>query len=92
MMAACAPNTPAQHVPVGDAMRGRLLYDTNCGACHTTQRNWREKRLVKSWPQLLEQVDRWQKVAGQNWTSTDITDVAAYLNQQYYLLPAPEKS
>jgi mono/diheme cytochrome c family protein len=74
--------------PAGDkrlnADRGRLLYDTACGECHTTQPHWRDKRIVKSWPELLFQVERWQRVAGRAWTAAEIEDVAAYLNHRFY--------
>jgi mono/diheme cytochrome c family protein len=70
----------------GDAKRGQLLYETNCIACHTTQAHWRDKHLVRSWPDLLYQVSRWQKNAGQNWSSEEINDTAAYLNQTFYKL------
>ena len=54
--------------------------------------HWRDNRLVRSWPGLLQQVDRWQAVAGQNWSATEVSDVASYLNERFYQLPAPEKS
>ena len=75
--AAAAPNVE----------RGRLLYETSCSACHTTQPHWRSQRLVRSWPDLLAQVDRWQRVAGGKWTADDVRDVAIYLNEQFYHLP-----
>ena len=62
-----------------DPARGRLLYDAACGECHTTQPHWREKHIVKTWPELLFQVERWQRVAGRGWTASEIEDVAAYL-------------
>ena len=67
--------------------RGRLLYEASCNACHTTQPHWRSQRLAKSWPDLLAQVDRWQRVAGAQWTADDVRDVAIYLNEQFYHLP-----
>jgi mono/diheme cytochrome c family protein len=70
----------------GDAARGRLLYETHCVACHTTEAHWREKHLVKNQGDLVYQVTRWQKNAGQNWSSEEIGDVAAYLNATFYKL------
>ena len=64
--------------------RGHLLYDAACGECHTTQPHWRDKRIVKTWPELLFQVERWQRVAGRGWTASEIEDVAAYLNHRFY--------
>lgn len=79
---------PAAAQPLGpDAERGRALYDTACVQCHTTQAHWREKRLVRSWPDLIHQVTRWQAIAGQSWRREDVEDVAAYLDQRFYKLP-----
>jgi len=58
-------------------------------ACHTTQAHWRDKSVVHSWGDLVYQVNRWQGVAGQNWSATDINDVATYLNERFYRLPGP---
>ena len=68
---------------------GRKLYENNCDACHTTKLHWRDKSLVESWADLLQQVDRWQRIAGQRWEPADIKDVAAYLNARFYHLPCP---
>ena len=78
--------SPAQ---VADAKRGKVLYETHCVACHTTQAHWRDGRVVRSWGELVAQVDRWQKNAGNSWRPADVEDVAAYLNGRYYKLPCP---
>ena len=75
--------------PSYDAQRGRLLYDTQCSACHTAQAHWRDKRLVRSWSDLIKEVARWEKTSGQYWSEQDIGDTAAYLNGVYYRLPCP---
>jgi hypothetical protein len=72
-----------------DVQRGQLLYETYCIACHTTQAHWRDKHIVTTWADLLYQVTRMQKNAGQDWTLGEITDVAAYLNDMFYKLPCP---
>lgn len=72
---------------VPDVQRGRLLYENSCNACHTTQPHWRSKRLVVTWGDLVAQVTRWQGIAGLNWTSDDIRDVAVFLNEEFYHLP-----
>src|SRR4249919_2665803 len=76
-------------VAAADVQRGRLLYETHCIACHTTQAHWRDKHIVASWADLLYQVTRMQKNAGQDWSSTEITDVATYLNEIFYRMPCP---
>jgi hypothetical protein len=72
-----------------DAHRGGLLYEAACGECHTTQAHWREKHIVTTWPELLFQVERWQRVAGRGWSAQEIEDVAAYLNARFYRMPCP---
>jgi mono/diheme cytochrome c family protein len=72
-----------------DVQRGRLLYDTHCIACHTTQAHWRDNHIVQSWADLLYQVTRMQNNAGQQWSMAEITDVAAYLNELFYKMPCP---
>ena len=72
-----------------DVQRGRLLYETHCVACHTTQAHWRDKHIVRSWADLLYQVARMERNAGQDWSSAEIGDVAAYLNEQFYKMPCP---
>lgn len=82
------PISPAA-ASVADGERGRLLYETACIACHTTRAHWRDKRVVRSWPDLLYQVTRWQHNAGQHWSEAEIVDVAAHLNDRFYNLPCP---
>jgi mono/diheme cytochrome c family protein len=82
------PARPAV-VSIADGQRGRLLYETACVACHTTEAHWRDKRLVRSWPDLVRQVTRWQSNAKQTWTGEEIVDVAAHLNERFYKLPCP---
>lgn len=84
--ALAADEQPATAAAEGDTARGRMLYETHCVACHTTQAHWREKHLVKNQGDLVYQVTRWQKTAGQNWSSDEINDVAAYLNAAFYKL------
>ena len=88
-LAVCLIATAALAAEPRDPQRGRLLYETQCMACHTTQAHWRDKRVVQSWRVLLQEVSRWQKTSGQAWSDQDIHDVAAYLNGLYYRLACP---
>jgi mono/diheme cytochrome c family protein len=81
------PGEPAQQV--SSPQRGGDLYRDNCNACHTAQVHWREKRLVRTWDDLLFQVSRWQAISGQAWSQEEIADVAGYLNGVFYDLPCP---
>ncbi len=84
-----SPSKPeaTDSVSGADAQRGQLLYETHCSGCHTTQAHWRDKHIVRSWADLLFQVTRMQDNAGQEWGVTEITDVAAYLNEVFYKMP-----
>lgn len=92
LAAGCSSSRPEPvAVTVTDAARGRQFYDTTCIACHTTQAHWREKKIVRSWDQLVGVVTLWQRETGQVWSRQDIEDVAAYLNGQFYRLPCPKQ-
>ena len=80
---------PETAATAADVQRGRLLYETHCIACHTTQAHWRDKHIVGSWADLLYQVTRMQNNAGQEWSMTEIIDVAAYLNELFHRMPCP---
>lgn len=67
--------------------RGRLLYNTHCIACHTTQMHWRNDRLAYDWDSLKIQVRRWQTTAGLGWDDADISEVARHLNDTIYHHP-----
>jgi mono/diheme cytochrome c family protein len=71
--------------------RGELLYTTHCGACHTTQMHWREKKLATNWDTLKAQVQRWQGVASLGWSEAEVEDVARYLNDTIYRYPEPAR-
>lgn len=90
LAAGCA--APAEKPAPPDMARGGELYRAYCNACHTAQVHWREKRLVRSWDDLLFQVSRWQRTAGLNWSREEIGDVAAYLNRVFYDIPCPKTS
>jgi hypothetical protein len=90
-VAGVAPPVPGPAAAPGalDMRHGALLYETHCIACHTSQAHWRDNSIVATWSDVLEQVDRWQRNAGQHWPPSDVADVAAYLNIVYYKMPCP---
>jgi mono/diheme cytochrome c family protein len=71
--------------------RGELLYNTHCGACHSTQMHWRQKKLATTWDTLKAQVQRWQGVAGLEWSDAEVEEVARYLNDTIYRYPEPAR-
>ncbi|WP_205960652.1 cytochrome C [Ramlibacter rhizophilus] len=67
--------------------RGRLLYETHCIECHTTQMHWRDQRLAQDWDSLRAQVQRWQGTARLQWSEADIDEVTRHLNETIYQFP-----
>ena len=90
LAAGCAAPSGAPERTALDSMRGGDLYRTHCIACHTAQVHWRDKRMVRSWDDLLFQISRWQRISGQDWSLEEIDDVAAYLNALFYDVPCPQ--
>jgi len=74
-----------------DEGRGKLLYETHCIACHTTQLHWRAKRQASDWSLLLAQVTRWQAEARLGWSPADIEAVARHLNETVYHHRLPQQ-
>lgn len=79
----------AAQVRSAPATRGAMLYENHCGACHSEQMHWRDKRSARDWATLREQVRRWQGEARLGWTEQDIDAVARHLNETIYRYPAP---
>ena len=73
-----APLTP----PPGS--RGAMLYENHCTACHESTLHVRERRTVRTQPQLREQVARWATHEKLGWHSEDIAEVASWLDAHYY--------
>ena len=84
----CA-SAPLRDARAADAVRGELLYNTHCVACHSTKMHWRDQRLATDWKSLTVQVRRWQGATDLNWDDEDIASTAAYLNRLYYQFPEP---
>jgi len=74
----------------GGAERGKLLYETRCGACHKTSVHSRSARKATSFIALRAQVQRWSAEAGGKWTAGDIDAMTLYLNQRFYHFPCPQ--
>jgi hypothetical protein len=74
-----------------DTQRGQQLFETHCIACHGQGIFKRAKPIVTNWPSLIYQVRRWERVAGQQWSTGEVNDVAGYLNERYYKFPTVEK-
>jgi mono/diheme cytochrome c family protein len=75
----------------GNATRGKLLYTTHCGACHSSSMHWRDKKLATDMDSLRIQVRRWQNNTKLDWTEDEIEDVVHYLNAVYYKFPETDR-
>ncbi len=80
----CSVNNLGNAQPAQNKLRGELLYTTYCNVCHTTEIHWREHKLVTDWDSLIIQVNRWQTNMGLSWNAEDVSNVAYFLNTDYY--------
>ena len=67
-----------------DLVKGKALHDSICKTCHQSDYYTRKDRKIHSGAELTKQVTNCQASAGEEWTSAQIEDVAAYLNTTYY--------
>jgi len=69
-----------------DAGRGRLLYETHCLSCHYERIHKRDasRSLVKSMPQLRQEVADRAATTGRPFAAGDLDDIAEYLNRSHY--------
>jgi len=81
----------AAQAPPPSAGRGELLYKTHCVSCHTTEVHWRDRRLATDWRSLEDQVRRWQRNNGLNWSEQEIADVTRFLNGAFYHFTPPAR-
>lgn len=75
-----------------DATNGEKLYkESMCStACHGDEKYTAPDKKVKDLKALEAQVRLDDTNLPTNWFDTDIHDVVAYLNEQYYKFPTPE--
>jgi hypothetical protein len=72
-----------------DPQRGRALYENRCGQCHSQSVHNRLARRAVDFSGILDQVRRWDRNLGGDWSEDDIADVTVFLNMQYYKYPCP---
>jgi hypothetical protein len=75
-----------------DSGRGRLLYETHCGACHYERVHQRIKSDVKDLADLRDTVARWASQTKYNFTLDELEDVVTYLNESHYRFGLPPSS
>ncbi|PID46001.1 MAG: hypothetical protein CSB47_06355 [Proteobacteria bacterium] len=73
----------------GDVTNGEKLFTASeCLSCHGTEVFTAADRKVKNLKALDAQVRLCDSNLNTNWFDTEIHDVVAYLNKQYYAFPA----
>ena len=81
----CAPLAVAAQ----DAERGRLLYETHCGACHAGRLHERARSKVHSLEELRDTVEHWAQQARRSFSADEVDDLLAHLNAKYYRFNMP---
>ena len=75
----------------GDAKNGEKLFKASeCLSCHGLEVFTAPDKKVKDLKALDAQVRLDDSNLNTNWFDTEIHDVVAYLNEQYYKFPTPE--
>jgi hypothetical protein len=71
-----------------DAERGKLVYETQCLACHYERIHKRDpsRSLIRTFVQLRLEVAQRAANTGQRFTLEDLDDIAEYLNRSHYRL------
>lgn len=67
-----------------DNLEGKQLHNQYCLECHDTSVYQRPDRFIKSYKMLNQQIKRCEVPAGAQWSSSQITGVADYLNNHFY--------
>lgn len=78
LLAAAAP------LRAQDLERGKLLYETHCGACHYERVHQRARPAVRDLAQLHAMVARWAPQTKHRFTPEDQEAVVLYLNASHY--------
>lgn len=86
LLALCAASASAQ-----DAERGRLLYETHCGACHYERVHQRLRPSVRDLDQLRDMVARWTPQTKHGFTLDEQEAVVQYLNESHYRFGLPAR-
>ncbi|MBC7804259.1 MAG: hypothetical protein H7Y16_10315 [Candidatus Parcubacteria bacterium] len=67
-----------------DPQRGRLLYETHCGACHYERVHDRKKTTIQHLADLRDEVGRWAPQTGRRFTLDEREELVQYLNESHY--------
>lgn len=72
------------HAQLPDTARGQALYENHCQVCHSSKVHARVNRLPVARAEVRDIVEKWQAQQKLSWSSNEVDDVVAYLNQTWY--------
>jgi len=72
--------------PAGDAVKGETLHQS-CLQCHGTEVYLPPKRKIGSLAALRRETARWGDYYNPKLTKSEIEDLVAYLNRDFYRFP-----
>ena len=75
-----------------DVQRGRLLYETHCGACHYERVHDRMRTKIGQLADLRDEVTRWALQTGRRFTLDEREEVVQYLNESHYRFGLPPRT
>ncbi len=68
-----------------DIENGKTLHNEGCLRCHNDSMYTRENTLVNSFDELHKRIRNCELMTDMTWFDEEIDDVAAYLNDTFYL-------
>lgn len=71
-------------VPPLTQLRGQLLYENHCMACHESLVHIRNNQSTRSLPDLQRQVRHWADYLHLHWSEEEVGEVERYLDSRYY--------
>ncbi len=77
-------------VQIERTYQGEHRTDIDCETCHDTDFFSRSDRKVTTYAKLEAMVEGCNTNLDVGWFPEDVADVAAYMNSEFYQLPAPE--
>ena len=77
-------STAAIYGFAADTQHGQQLLNAHCGECHDASIYSAAGRKAKDLETVKQQTESGALALGLQWSSGDVADVTAYLNEQFY--------
>jgi len=76
-----------------DVERGKVLYRTHCGTCHTERtHDERLRPAVRDLAELRAMVAQWAPHSKRQYTLDELEDIVQYLNETHYRFGRKERT